>query len=325
MVVVLAVSLLISGPSLAGRVIGLAVVTKPGSAQNVCAQRFKELLKARSGYTVEIFHSGALGDETQMLKKLQKNEVQMGIITAGPFDEFVPEVRVVGFPFLFESHKEADAVLDGPVGDKLLQSLEKARLKGIAFCENGFRHLTNNLRPVQSVADVGGLRIRVMESVFHQELWRLLGARPIPLGWPINEELREGAADGQENPLWPIWSYGLYEFQRYLSLTGHVYSALIGTASLEWFNTLPKADQALIRQCMVEASRYERLWARKNEAGFLAKLKSAGMIVNEHPDIASFRKRAQKVRDLDIFKAKEVREMLDVFLNAVAVERADLK
>ncbi len=299
-------------------VIKLGVVTKPGSAQNVCAEKFKELVESKSkgNISIKIYHSASLGTETDILQQIQMNSVQMGVITLGPFDVFVQSVRVVGFPFMFRNFEQVDKVLDGPLGQELLKDLESAGFKGLAFSENGFRHLTNNVRPVHTVADVKGLKIRVMESELHKELWRVLGANPTPMGWPIYTELQQGTIDAQENPLWVIWTYKLYEVQKYLTLTGHVYSAHIDVANLSWFNSLPKSEQALIREAMIEAAHYERQWNRTNEAGFLAKLKKAGMIVDEHPDIASFKEKALKLKDLPLFQGKRTKELLEKFLAA---------
>ena len=301
----------------AGETIKLGVVTKPGSAQNVCAEKFKELLESRSDYEVKIYHSASLGTETEILQQIQLDTVQMGIITLGPFDVFLPEVRVVNYPFLFKDYEEVDRVLDGPPGKALLERLEKVGFKGLAFSENGFRNLTNNVRAVKTVEDAKGLKIRVMESVLHKELWRLLGANPTPMGWPIYTELQQGTIDGQENPLSVIWTYKLFEVQKHLTLTGHVYSAHIDVASLEWFRGLPEKDRELVRRCMREAAEYQRKWNRDNVADFLAKLKEAGMEVVEDPDLASFRAKVADIRKLDIFQGEDTREMLGTFLEAV--------
>ncbi|MCK8601188.1 TRAP transporter substrate-binding protein [Desulfoferrobacter suflitae] len=297
--------------------IRLGLVTIPGSAQNICAEKFKELLEARSDdYEVKIHHSASLGSETEILQQIQMNTVQMGIITDGPFDVFLPEVRVINYPFLFGSYRQVDEVLDGPVGQELLQRLEKVGFKGLAFSENGFRHLTNNKRPVHTVDDVSGLKIRVMESVLHKELWRMLGANPTPMGWPIYTELQQGTIDGQENPLSVIWTYKLSEVQKYLALTGHVYSAHIDVANLQWFEGLPGKDQDLIRQCMIEAARYQRAWNRDNEAAFLDGLKQAGMQVDEQPDLAAFRSKVANIRQLEIYQGPATRQLLQKFLEA---------
>ena len=303
-------------PAFAQTVIKLGLVTIPGSAQNICADRFKALLEARSPYRVKIYDSASLGTETEILQQIQMNAVQMGIITDGPFDVFVPETRVIGYPFLFKNFAQVDRVLDGPPGQELLRRLERVGFKGLAFSENGFRNLTNNVRPVHSVKDVAGLKIRVMESVLHQELWRLLGANPTPMGWPIYTELQQGTIDGQENPLSVIWTYKLYEVQKYLTLTKHVYSAHIDVANLGWFQSLPPADQKLIRQCMVEAAQYERSWNRNNEATFLTELKQAGMIVDEHPDLASFRAKVANIQHMSIYQGQETQRLLHQFLQA---------
>ncbi len=307
-----------AGTAQAATTIKLGLVTKPGSAQNICAEKFKELLEKRSQgrFEVKIFHSGSLGTETEILQQIQMNAVQMGIITLGPFDVFVPEVKVVAFPFMFKDNATVDRVLDGPPGQALLKTLEKAGFKGLSFSENGFRNLTNNRRPVHSVDDVKGLKIRVMESNFHKELWRTLGANPTPMGWPIYTELQQGTIDGQENPLWVIWTYKLYEVQKYLTLTGHVYSAHIDVANLKWFNSLPAGDQAMITQAMKEASHYQRKWNRSKEADFLAKLIQAGMQVDQHPDLDSFKARVANMKNMKMYRDPETRRFLDMFLKA---------
>lgn len=298
--------------------IKLGIVTTPGSAQHVTAVKFKELVEARSlgDVTVTIYHSGSLGTETEILQQIQMGVVQMAIITLGPFDVFVPEVKVVNFPFLFDSHEEADRVLDGPLGREVLDSLERAGFKGLAFSENGFRNLTNDVRPVHTAADVEGLKIRVMESTLHKELWKTLGANPTPMGWPIYTELAQGTIDGQENPLWVMWVYKLQEVQQYLSLTRHVYSAHVDVANLSWFNSLPEDEKRLIDKAMHDAATYQRAWNRANNEDFLNKLKTAGMIVDEHPDLASFKQKALKLKDMDIYADPRVKSLLEKFLQA---------
>lgn len=299
--------------------IKLGIVTTPGSAQHIVATKFKELVEDRSAgeITVSIFHSASLGNETEILQQVQMNAVNMGVITLGPFDAFVPEVKVVNFPFLFKDYDHVSEILDGPLGQEVLDSLEKAGFKGLAFSENGFRNLTNNKRPVHSVEDVEGLKIRVMESTLHKELWRVLGANPTPMGWPIYSELEQGVIDGQENPVNVIWVYKLFEVQKYLSLTGHVYSAHIDVANLNWFNGLDENVQTMLQEAMYEAAVHERKWNRENEAGFLAKLEEAGMDVDRNPDKASFRASAVELKNMDLFtKDPATAELLDRFLEA---------
>lgn len=302
----------------AAQIIKFGVVTTPGTAQFLCAEKFKEIFEARTGgdYEVRIFHSASLGSETDILQQIQMNAVQMAIITLGPFDAFVPEISVVGFPFLFSSFEQVDEILDGPLGDEVLGRLERAGFKGLAFSENGFRNLTNDRHPVHTVQDLDGLKIRVMESTLHKDLWRGLGSNPTPMAWPIYTELQQGTIDGQENPLSVIWLYKLYEVQRYLTLTGHVYSAHVDIANLSWFNGLPADIQAIMRESMREAARWERAWNRDNYQDFLGKLTAAGMKVVAHPDLDSFKQRAMQLKDTDLYARPETKELLERFLEA---------
>lgn len=311
-------SVMASAPRAGALEIKLGIVTTPGSAQHVTAVKFKELVEDRSGGEIEIkiFHSGSLGSETEILQQIQMRAVEMGIITLGPFDVFVPEVKVVNFPFLFDSHEEADRILDGPLGGEVLDSLTRAGFKGLAFSENGFRNLTNDVRPVYSAKDVEGLKIRVMESTLHKELWKTLGANPTPMAWPIYTELAQGAIDGQENPLWVMWVYKLFEVQKYLSLTRHVYSAHIDVANLEWFGSLPETTRRLLEDSMREAAKSQRAWNRANNADFLSKLKEAGMQVVENPDLDSFKEEALKLKEMDIYADPRVKDLLEKFLAA---------
>lgn len=318
--IALACAALIAPAWAAGLEINLGIVTTPGSAQWVAAERFKTLLEAetKGRVTVVIHHSASLGDETQILGKIQAGSVEMGVITLGPFDEFAPQVRVVNYPFLFKDADQAHRVLDGAPGQALLTDLEEAGFKGLAFSENGFRHLTTRDRPVTQARDVEGLSIRVMESELHMALWKMLGARPKALGWPINADLEKGVVTAQENPLWVAWVYKLYELQKYLILTGHVYSAHIDVANLAWFNGLDPVLQKAITRSMRAAARYQRQWNQENEAGFLAKLKAQGMNVIEHPDKASFRAKTAGMDASPLYAGEETRRLLRLFKQAAA-------
>jgi len=299
--------------------IKLGVVTKPGAAQNIMAEKFKELVEARSNgaYTVKIFHSASIGNETEILQQIQMGTIHMGVITGGPFDTFDPVVRVINYPFLFKDHDQADRILDGPLGDEILKSLETSGFKGLCFSENGFRNLTNSKREVTGPDQVRGLKIRVMSSALHKAIWQALGANPTPMPWPIYTELEQGVIDGQENPLWVMEVYKFYEIQKYMTLTRHVYSPHINVASLNWFNRLPAADQSLIIDAAREAAKYQRKDNREKNADRLALLREKGMKVVDNPDIDAFRERVAGLKDLDLYRDPRVRDLLVRMLAAV--------
>jgi tripartite ATP-independent transporter DctP family solute receptor len=296
----------------AAQTIKLGVVTKPGSAQNIVAEKFKELVEQRSGgeLNVKIFDSGSLGNETEILQQIQLGTVELGVITSGPFDSFDPIVRVIDYPFLFKDYQQADRILDGPLGATILSSLEDSGFKGLCFSENGFRNLTNSKHPVSKPEDVEGLKIRVMSSALHKSIWQALGANPTPMPWPIYTELEQKVIDGQENPLWVIEVYKFYEIQKYMTMSRHVYSAHIDVASLSWWQSLPAATQQLIKEAMCEAARYQRSENRAKNAARLALLKEQGMLVDETPDIDAFRKKVAGLKDIDLFSEPRVHELL---------------
>ncbi len=296
----------------AARIIKLGVVTKPGSAQNIVAEKFKELLEQRSNgaWEVKIFHSKSIGNETEILQQIQMNTIQMGVITGGPFDTFDPIVRVINYPFLFKNAAQADAILDGPLGREILDDLATVGFKGLCFSENGFRNLTNNRHPVKTADDIKGLKIRVMASPLHKAIWQALGANPTPMPWPIYTELEQGVIDGQENPLWVMEVYKFYEIQKYMTLTRHVYSPHIDVASMLWWKTLKPADQEMIQKAMQDAAVFQRKENRDKDGARLALLKEKGMIMEEHPDLGSFRAKVADLKDMNLFQEPRVHALL---------------
>ncbi len=307
-----------SGNSMAAINIKLGVVTKPGSAQNIAAEKFKELVEKRSNgnIKVQIFHSASLGNETEILQQVQMNSIQMAIVTGGPFDTFDPMARVINYPFLFKDYEQVDRILDGPLGAELLKSLEGSGFKGLCFSENGFRNLTNNKLPVKNPAGIKGLKIRVMASAIHKAIWQNLGANPTPMPWPIYTELEQGVIDGQENPLWVMEVYKFYEIQKYMTLTRHVYSYHIDVASLKWWQTLNTDTQKMIQEAMVEAAVFQRQDNRSKNAARLQLLKEKGMQVEENPDIDAFRAKVAGLKDMDVYKDPKVQALLNKILEA---------
>ena len=314
----IALILAFSTPCFAALKIKLGVVTKPGSAQNIVADKFKELIEQRSGnqIKVKVFHSASLGNETEILQQIQMGTIEMGVITGGPFDTFDPIVRVINYPFLFKDNAQADAVLDGPLGQEILKSLETSGFKGLCFSENGFRNLTNNRRPVKTPEDIKGLKIRVMASALHKTIWQSLGANPTPMPWPIYTELEQGVIDGQENPLWVMEVYKFYEIQHYMTLTRHVYSPHIDVASLKWWKTLSSENQEIISTAMTDAALFQRKDNREKDEARLKMLAQKGMQIETQPDTDAFRAKVVSLKDMDLYKEPKVHDLLIRMIDA---------
>jgi len=181
---------------------------------------------------------------------------------------------------LFLSNEHVDKVLDGPVGRKLLDDLEKANLKGLAFMENGFRNFTNSARPLEKPEDLKGLKFRTMENPVHLASVRSLGAQAVPMSWgEVYTSLQTGVIDGQENPVAIIWVNKMNEVQKYLSLTGHFYSPAPLTMSKKKFDKLKPEWQELFVKAALAAAAYERKTIRDAEKKQVEDLKSWGMDV----------------------------------------------
>lgn len=298
-VVIMAVSLIaFTGLTFAETQINIAIVTSPELVHTRAANWFKEEInKVIPGkYDVIVHHSAALGSETQALQQIQVGTTQMSVCTTGPIEAFVPEIKALEMPFLFPSYEAADMVLDGPIGQDLAKRFEKAGFIPLHFLDNGFRNLTNSKRPVKTPEDAKGLKIRTMEAPTHLAIWRAIGANPTPMAWPIFTALQQGVIDGQENPISVIYGSKLIEAgQKYLSLTRHVYSALVFVSNKAFIDNLPAADRKIIMDAARTASLKGRAYIRDNEAKEIAELKEAGMQVESQPDIEAFRKATASV------------------------------
>ena len=289
-------------PSASGEptVLKLGMTINEQDSFYVCAQKFADLVKERTdnAYNIELFPNSALGDERTMLESMQMGTLDAGIITSGPFVNFVPEFGVLDLPFLFPNNEAAYKVLDGEVGKEILAKLESKDLKGLAYAERGFRNLTNSVRPVRTAADVEGLKIRVMENEVYIASFNALGVNTVPMAWTeALTALQQGTIQGQENPVNVIHAYKMWDSQKYVTMTRHAYAAAVITFSLDTFKKLPADIQKIFIDAAQEAAEYERAWVAENEASQIETLKANGMEVIEDPDLESFKAAVQSVYD----------------------------
>ncbi len=279
--------------------IKLAHVVNEQDGFHVAALKFKELVEERTDglVTVEIFPNATLGDERTLIEGMQVGTVDAGIITNGPIANFLPEIAAFEMPFLFASPEEAYKVLDGPVGQRVLDNLETINIKGLAFAERGFRNLTNSVRAVNAPADMKGLKIRVMENPVYIDTFQTLGANTVPMAWTeALTALQQGTIHGQENPINVIYAFKLYETQKYLSLTKHTYAPATIMMGKALFDSFPEDIQQILVDSAKEAAVYEREWNNEQMAEQISALEEAGMEVIE-PDLAAFQEAVQPVYD----------------------------
>jgi TRAP-type transport system periplasmic protein len=200
-------------------------------------------------------------------------------------------------PFLFSNAKEADAVLDGPIGDKIRAKLEEKGLVGLVYWENGFRNLTNNKRAITKVEDLDGIKLRVMQNNVFLNSFKTLGANAIPMAFSeLFSALETNTVDGQENPFNTILSSKFYEVQKYMTVTNHVYSPWILMASKKWWDQLSKDEQKILADAAKVSRDFERKDTRAEAASAVADLKAKGMQVNELSPAESARMRDKLTR-----------------------------
>lgn len=259
---------------------GLNEQSNQGRAVKVFAD---EVLKASGGkMRVRAVGAAALGPDTQMQQALIGGAQEMMVGSTATLVGITKEMAIWDTPFLFNNVKEADAVLDGPVGQKVMDKLQDKGLVGLAYWENGFRNLTNNKRPVAKMEDLDGIKLRVMQNDVFLSSFKTLGANAVPL--PFSElftALETRTVDGQENPYNTILSSKFYEVQKYLTVTNHVYSPWIVTVSKKWWDGLSKDERQILLDAAKKSRDFERQDTRAEGAKALADLKAKGMQINE--------------------------------------------
>ena len=298
------VLLLVGSLSLAGvaadnsRIIKLSHVVNEKDSFHMSALKFKEIVeeKTAGNIKIEIHPNAELGDERTLLEGMQMGTIEMGVITNGPIANFLPEIAVFEMPFLFGTPEEAYSVLDGPIGQKILKNLEKVKLHGLAYSERGFRNLTNSVRPVKTASDVNGLKIRLMENPLYVDTFKALGANAVPMAWTeCLTALSQKTIDGQENPVVVIYSFKLYESQKYMTLDRHTYAPATIVTSLKVWDSLSPEEQKIFSEAAKEAGDTAREYNNDNEAAQLKVIKENGMEVIDNPDLDSFREAVKPV------------------------------
>jgi tripartite ATP-independent transporter DctP family solute receptor len=224
-------------------------------------QRFAELVGEKSDGRLKIdtYSSGTLGNEPQLQSSLQGGFVQLMVGPTSNLVGAVPAFGIFDLPFFYADFDAVDAVMDGPVGDELFKRLEDIGIVGLAYWDNGFRHMTNAVRPIETVEDIKGLKIRVIPNPLFIETFQAVGANPVPLPYPeLYNALESGAVEAQETPVGLTYSDKFYEVTKYLTLTGHVYSPYVLLASKSWFDSLSDADKAIVMEAAQETEAYQR-------------------------------------------------------------------
>jgi len=269
------------------------------SNQGRAAKVFADAVDKASGGKMKVRAIGAaaLGPDTQMQQALIGGAQEMMVGSTATLVGITKEMALWDTPFLINNVKEADTLLDGPIGSKIKDKLQEKGLVGLVYWENGFRNLTNSKRPVTRVEDMDGIKLRVMQNNVFLNSFKTLGANAVPMAFSeLFGALETKTVDGQENPYNTILSSKFYEVQKYLTVTNHVYSPWIVLVSKKWWDTLSKAEQTVLMDAAKVSRDFERKDTREEASKAIAELKVKGMLVNELSLVEASRMRDKLTR-----------------------------
>ncbi|MGB6104672.1 MAG: TRAP transporter substrate-binding protein [Pusillimonas sp.] len=286
-----------AAPALAETKLKMAYALSTSSHYGAGAEAFAKSIEGASNgeFKIEQFANSALGGEREVIEGLQLGTIDLAIVSTGATLNFVPKTGVFDIPFLFRDLDHARKVLDGDIGQEMLNEFPKRGIVALAWGEQGFRHLTNNVRPVSAPADAKGLKIRTTENPIHIAAFREIGILATPMAWPeVATALQQGTIDGQENPLSVIVSAKLPQLQKFLSLTAHVYGPALVLMSPNVYDGLSDADKEKFKAAGHESAVAMRKYVDDIEASGVEAVKKEGMQVNT-VDHAAFVKAVQPV------------------------------
>ena len=246
--------------------------------------KFAELLAAKSGGKLKVqeYPASQLGNELQQQSALQGGVQEMTAPATTSLAGIVKEFGLIDFPFSVGSFAQADALLDGPLGQALIARLPEKGLVALGYWDLGFRNVTNSKRPIRRPEDLEGLKIRVIPNPVFLETFKAFKANPVPMPFAeLYGALEAKAVDGQENPFSVINSNKFFEVQKYLSATNHVYAANIVLVSKKFWDRLSPTEQRLMHESANEARNYQRTASRAAAQKSLADLQAKGMQFNE--------------------------------------------
>jgi len=291
-----------SAQSASPKVLRLGIGLSADSPKGKAVLEFGRLLDAytQGALKVELHASGALGNDVSMTQAVRDGTLEMTAPDSSTLAPLDKRFSAINYPFTFNNESEADAILDGPWGRRLLEDLRSHGLIGLTFWENGFRNMTNSRRPLLTASDFTGVRMRVMQNPMLVDSFNQLGFAAVPMPFTkVYDALKNQDVDGQENPLSTILASRFYEVQKYLTVSRHVYSAHVMVISEKVWRGLAPQQQDAMRRAAQEARDFERKLNRESEADALAALKARGMVVSVIPraDAERIRNRLRSVFD----------------------------
>lgn len=271
----------------------------PGNPRHEASVKFAETVKAKSNgrIDVQVAPTAQLGDDAAMVTAMRTGALDMSANSQGAVANAVPEYAAYGMPFMFTTAAGAFKMLDGPLGKELTEKSAAKGLIVLGYWDNGIRHMTNSKRPITKVEDMKGLKMRTPPDTVLVDIMQALGAEAQQIKFSeLYVALQQGVVDGQENPLANFEASKLYEVQKHLALTGHMYQMTPFLMSKRTWDRLSEADRKIVQEAAAEATAFQRKLAQDADEKLLADLKAKGVQVTE-VDKAGFAKATAPVYD----------------------------
>lgn len=271
----------------------------PGNPRHEASVKFAELVKAKTQGRIEvqIAPSAQLGDDAAMVTALRTGALDMSANSQGAVANAVPEYAAYGMPFMFSTAAQAFKLLDGPLGKELADRSSEKGMVVLGYWDNGIRHMTNSKRPITKVEDMKGLKMRTPPDAVLVDIMQALGAEAQQIKFAeLYVALQQGVVDGQENPLVNIHASKLYEVQKHLALTSHMFQMTPFLMSKRSWDRLSEVDHKLLQEAAVEATALQRKMSQDADDKLLAELKAKGVQVTT-VDKAVFAKATSLVDD----------------------------
>ncbi|MDD0838051.1 TRAP transporter substrate-binding protein [Curvibacter sp. HBC61] len=271
----------------------------PGNPRHEAAVKFAEVLKAKTAGRIEVqvAPSAQLGDDAAMVTALRTGALDMSANSQGAVSAAVPEYAAYGMPFLFDTPAQAFKLLDGPLGQELAQKSFDKGMVVLGYWDNGIRHMSNSKRPITKVEDMKGLKMRTPPDAVLVDIMQALGAEAQQIKFAeLYVALQQGVVDGQENPLVNIHASKLYEVQKHLALTSHMFQMTPFLMSKRSWDRLSEADRKAVTDAATEATALQRKMSQEADDKLLAELKAKGVQVTQ-VDKSAFAKATSAVDD----------------------------
>lgn len=274
----------------------LAHVGAPDHIFEVGAKKFAELVEQKTNgqIVIKTYPGAALGGDRDTFEGLKMGTINFNI--QGPVDSFLPITSVTTLPYMYENSQQIYKFLDSEIAAEVYKGLEDMGIVCLAHMQNGWRLITSN-KPINSMADLKGMKIRTPESPMWRAIFQALGANPVPIAFnELYSALQQGVCDGQENPTAHIVTQRFYEVQNALAITRHMYLDAPLLVSKKFWDKLTPEQQKAVREAAMEATAHQRQVAESRERADIEFLGAEGKMTVTYPDLAEFKAATESVR-----------------------------